>query len=106
MLWLTPALFLIGVVFGWYIVVPPAIHFLVGLQRRIIHYLPRASDYIHFIVMTLLAMGFVFELPVVMMMLGRVGILRLVLHEEALARGDRRSWPRLPRSCPAPTLSR
>jgi sec-independent protein translocase protein TatC len=76
MLWLTPVLFLIGVVFGWYIVVPAALKFLVGYNSQNIHYLPRASDYIHFIVMTLLAMGLVFELPVVMMMLGRVGILR------------------------------
>jgi sec-independent protein translocase protein TatC len=76
MLWLTPILFLIGVVFGWYVVVPAALHFLVGYNSQNIHYLPRASDYIHFIAMTLLAMGLVFELPVVMMMLGRVGILR------------------------------
>jgi sec-independent protein translocase protein TatC len=76
MLWLTPILFLIGVVFGWYVVVPAALHFLVGYNSQNIHNLPRASDYIHFIAMTLLAMGLVFELPVVMMMLGRVGILR------------------------------
>jgi sec-independent protein translocase protein TatC len=76
MLLLIPFLFLIGVVFGWFIVVPAALKFLVGYNSQNIHYLPRASDYIHFIVMTLLAMGLVFELPVVMMALGRVGILR------------------------------
>jgi sec-independent protein translocase protein TatC len=76
MLWMIPILFLIGVVFGWFIVVPAALRFLVGYNSQNIHYLPRASDYIHFVLMTLLAMGVVFELPVVMMMLGRVGILR------------------------------
>jgi sec-independent protein translocase protein TatC len=76
MLWMIPILFLIGVVFGWFIVVPAALRFLVGFNNQNIHYLPRASDYIHFVLMTLLAMGVVFELPVVMMMLGRVGILR------------------------------
>ena len=76
MLWMTPILFLVGVVFGWFIVVPAALRFLVGYNSLSITYLPRASDYIHFIMMTLLAMGVVFELPVVMMMLGRVGILR------------------------------
>ncbi len=76
MLLLIPGLFLIGVVFGWFIVVPAALHFLVGYNADVVQYVPRAADYIHFIAYTLLAMGLVFELPVVMMMLGRVGILR------------------------------
>jgi sec-independent protein translocase protein TatC len=71
---MVPALFLIGVVFGWYIVVPPAIHFLTHFNAEVINYIPRASDYIRFVMLTLLAMGLVFQLPVVMMMLGRVGI--------------------------------
>lgn len=76
MLLLIPGLFLIGVVFGWYVVVPAALHFLVTYNSTEVHYLPRASDYIHFVAYTELAMGIVFEIPVVMMMLGRVGILR------------------------------
>jgi sec-independent protein translocase protein TatC len=76
MLLLIPGLFLIGVVFGWFIVVPAALRFLVNYNSSVVHYLPRASDYIHFVAYTLLAMGIVFELPVVMMMLGRVGVLR------------------------------
>ncbi len=76
MLLLIPGLFLVGVVFGWFIVVPAALHFLVNYNKDVVNYLPRAADYIHFVAYTLLAMGIVFELPVVMMMLGRVGILR------------------------------
>jgi sec-independent protein translocase protein TatC len=76
MLWMIPILFLVGVVFGWFIVVPAALRFLVGFNSGYITYLPQASQFIHFILLTLLAMGAVFELPVVMMMLGRVGILR------------------------------
>jgi sec-independent protein translocase protein TatC len=76
MLLMIPFLFLIGVVFGWFIVVPAALRFLVGFNSQNITYFPQANQYIHFIVMTLLAMGLVFELPVVMMALGRVGILR------------------------------
>ena len=76
MLMLIPGLFLIGVVFGWFIVVPAALKFLVNYNSSVVHYFPRASDYIHFVAYTELAMGIVFELPVVMMMLGRVGILR------------------------------
>jgi sec-independent protein translocase protein TatC len=63
-------------VFGWFIVVPAALKFLVNYNSSVVHYFPRASDYIHFVAYTELAMGIVFELPVVMMMLGRVGILR------------------------------
>jgi sec-independent protein translocase protein TatC len=76
LLLMVPGLFLIGVVFGWYVVIPPALHFLTGFNQHEYSYLPRASDYIRFVMLTLLAMGAVFELPVVMMMLGRVGILR------------------------------
>ena len=76
MLLLIPGLFLIGVVFGWFIVVPAALKFLVNYNSSVVHYFPRASDFIHFVAYTELAMGLVFELPVVMMMLGRVGILR------------------------------
>ena len=49
MLLLTPGLFLIGVVFGWFIVVPAGPALPGQLQQQNIHYLPRASDYIHFI---------------------------------------------------------
>ena len=76
MLLLIPALFLIGVVFGWFVVVPAALKFLVDYNADVVQYVPRAADYIHFVAYTELAMGLVFELPVVMMMLGRVGILR------------------------------
>ncbi len=76
LLLMVPGLFLTGVVFGWFVVIPPAIHFLTSFNSGVVTYFPRASDYIHFIMYTLLAMGLVFELPVVMMMLGRVGILR------------------------------
>jgi sec-independent protein translocase protein TatC len=76
MLLMVPLLFLVGVVFGWYVVIPPAIKFLTSFNSANLQYLPRASDYIRFVMYTLLAMGAVFELPVVMMMLGRVGILR------------------------------
>jgi len=74
LLLMVPVLFLTGVAFGWYIVVPPAIHFLTNFNSEVINYIPRASDYIRFVMLTLLAMGLVFQLPVVMMMLGRAGI--------------------------------
>ncbi len=69
-----PGLFIVGVVFGWFVVIPPAIRFLTGFNSHNFHYLPQAAPYLHFVLFTLIAMGVVFELPVVMMMLGRLGI--------------------------------
>ena len=100
---MVPALFLIGVVFGWYIVVPPAIHFLTHFNAEVINYIPRASDYIRFVMLTLLAMGLVFQLPVVMMMLGRVGIVELEPHAPPLARVDRDPRARSPPCSPGRT---
>lgn len=74
LLLMIPGLFVLGVVFGWYIVVPPAIHFLTSFNSQDFQYIPQAAPYIKFIMLTLIAMGVVFELPVVMMMLGRLGI--------------------------------
>src|SRR5437764_11769145 len=46
MLLLIPGLFLIGVVFGWFVVVPAALKFLVNCTSDVINYLPRGSDHI------------------------------------------------------------
>ena len=72
---MVPGLFVIGAVFGWFIVVPPAINFLTGFNSTDFTYIPQAAPYIRFVMFTLIAMGIVFELPVVMMMLGRLGII-------------------------------
>ena len=71
---LVPCLFLIGVAFGWVVVIPPAVSFLTSFNSSEVRYLPQASAYIRFIMLTLISMGLVFQLPVVMMSLGRIGI--------------------------------
>jgi sec-independent protein translocase protein TatC len=76
LLLMIPGLFIIGVVFGWYIVTPAALQFLTAYNSDVTTYIPRARDYIQFVMLTLISMGLVFELPVVMMVLGRVGIVR------------------------------
>jgi sec-independent protein translocase protein TatC len=73
---LIPVLFLIGAVFAWFVVIPPALDFLTSYNADQTTYLPRARDYIQFVMLTLISMGVVFELPVVMLVLGRVGIVR------------------------------
>ena len=74
-----PALFVCGVIFGWYLVVPPAIDFLVGYNSNAFNYQLRAKDYIQFVLLTLLAMGIVFEMPAVMLVLARLRIMSSAL---------------------------
>jgi sec-independent protein translocase protein TatC len=71
---LIPALFICGVVFGWYLVVPPALDFLYGFNAAAFDQRPRAREYIQFVMLTLLAMGVVFEMPAVMLILARIGV--------------------------------
>jgi sec-independent protein translocase protein TatC len=74
-----PALFVCGVIFGWYLVVPPAIDFLVGYNTDAFNYQLRAKDYIQFVLLTLIAMGIVFEMPAVMLVLARLRIMSSAL---------------------------
>jgi len=74
MVWSVPILFLVGVVFAWYLVVPPAFDFLINFNQDQFNVQLRAKEYIQFVLLTLLAMGIVFEMPMVMMTLGRLGI--------------------------------
>jgi sec-independent protein translocase protein TatC len=69
-----PLLFLLGVVFCWFIVLPAALDFLTSYNSDQIEYIPRARDYIQFVMLTLLSLGVVFELPIVMLVLGRIGL--------------------------------
>jgi sec-independent protein translocase protein TatC len=71
---MVPALFIAGAVFGWYLVVPPSLGFLLNFNSESFTIALRAKDYIQFIGLTLLAMGIVFELPAAMMILARLRI--------------------------------
>jgi sec-independent protein translocase protein TatC len=71
---LIPALFICGVVFGWFLVVPPALDFLYSFNADAFVSLPRAREYVQFVMLTLVAMGIVFEMPAVMLILARIGI--------------------------------
>lgn len=71
---LIPALFICGVVFGWFLVVPPALDFLYSFNADAFVSLPRAREYVQFVMLTLVAMGIVFEMPAVMLILARMGV--------------------------------
>jgi sec-independent protein translocase protein TatC len=71
---LVPVLFFVGVAFAWLLVLPAALDFLLNYNTGIFNYELRAREYVSFVMLTLAAMGIVFELPVVMLVLGRIGL--------------------------------
>ncbi|GIW11378.1 MAG: Sec-independent protein translocase protein TatC [Dehalococcoidia bacterium] len=70
--------FLAGVVFGYFVLLPPAINFLLtfGVEQNIAQPYIRVSSYIDLVVRLLLWIGLSFETPMFMLILGRLGILR------------------------------
>jgi sec-independent protein translocase protein TatC len=65
--------FVIGAAFAYYVLFPPAVTYLLGLGEDFRLFL-NASDYFDFIVLIMLAMGFVFQMPAVTYVLARIGI--------------------------------
>jgi sec-independent protein translocase protein TatC len=70
----TAGLFLGGVVFAYFIVLPVGLKFLVGYGSEQFNQLLQAERYITFVATFLLAFGLVFELPLVMMLLAWTGL--------------------------------
>jgi sec-independent protein translocase protein TatC len=64
-----------GLSFGYYVVLPHALKFLTGFDSEQLHYVPQAKPYLSFAVHVLIAMVVVFELPVFLIALTRLGIL-------------------------------
>ena len=71
---LVPALFVAGVAFGYYIVLPAALHFLLNFNAEQFTVQVRAADYYGFVTVTLLAMGIVFQVPMGILALTKLGI--------------------------------
>lgn len=72
--WLTPFLFVGGALFGYFVVIPAALHFLLHFNADQFHAQIRARDYYGFLSQTLLAMGLLFQVPVAVLGLTRAGI--------------------------------
>jgi sec-independent protein translocase protein TatC len=66
--------FLGGAAFGYFVVFPPAFRFLIGYASDILDPMPGVSEYFSLALRLLLAFGAVFELPVLMVFLAKVGI--------------------------------
>src|SRR4051794_13501741 len=77
MLALIPVLFIAGVVFGYFLVLPAAVRFLQNFNADEFNILVQARDYYRFATITLLAMGLVFQLPVAILALVRLHIVTI-----------------------------
>ncbi len=67
-------MFLGGIVFGYFVLIPPAIGFLYTFGSDIASPMIKIGNYIAIITRLLIAIGLVFELPVVTTFLARIGI--------------------------------
>jgi sec-independent protein translocase protein TatC len=71
---LIPVLFIAGVAFGYYLVLPGALHFLLNFNSDQFTVQVRAGDYYSFVTVTLLAMGLVFQVPMAILALTKLGV--------------------------------
>ena len=71
---LVPLLFIAGVVFSYFVVVPAATQFLLNFNDDQFNIQVRASEYYSFFMLTLIALGLVFQVPMGIVALTRLGI--------------------------------
>jgi sec-independent protein translocase protein TatC len=69
-------MFAAGVVFGYFILIPRLTGFLISWGSDIVSIQPTISDYINIVTRLLLVIGLVFEMPVVITFLSRIGVLK------------------------------
>ena len=70
-----PFLFVAGVLFGYFVVLPAAVRFFQNFNSAQFNVLVQASQYYKFAATTLLAMGLLFQVPVGIMAVTRAGII-------------------------------
>ncbi|HEX9269382.1 MAG TPA: twin-arginine translocase subunit TatC [Candidatus Limnocylindria bacterium] len=70
------ALFVIGMAFCYFLLLPNAIRFLFTFGSDVFEAAPRASEYISFVTTFILALGLVFEMPVIIYAVTKVGVVQ------------------------------
>jgi len=74
LLLMVPVLFIAGVVFCYFVVLPGAVHFLLNFNASEFNTQIRARDYYSFATLTMLAMGLGFQIPIGILALVRLRI--------------------------------
>jgi len=72
-----PFLFIAGVVFGYFVVLPAAVKFLQNFNSDQFNVLVQARDYYRFVAVTLGILGLVFQIPVGVLALVRAGVVTI-----------------------------
>jgi sec-independent protein translocase protein TatC len=74
LLLMVPVLFIAGVSFGYFVVAPAALKFLLHFNSDEFHIQLRASEYYSFMAMTLASVGILFQVPVGVLALSKLGV--------------------------------
>ena len=72
-----PFLFMLGVVFAYFVVMPAAVKFLLNFNDSQFNVQVRARDYYSFFSTTMLAGGVIFEMPLAILAVTRLGIIKV-----------------------------
>lgn len=68
-------LFVVGIAFGYFVVNPLSYQFLIKIGEVNFDVMVSAGEYIHFLIMTTVPLGLLFQLPIIAMFLSAIGIL-------------------------------
>ena len=71
---MVPVLFVAGIAFGYFVILDRAVDFLLNFNENQFNIQVRARDYYSFVALMLIAMGLMFQLPLAILAVTRVGI--------------------------------
>jgi sec-independent protein translocase protein TatC len=74
---LFPVLFIAGIAFAYFVVMPAAVNFLLNFNDGQFNIQVRARDYYSFFSMTVISCGLIFQLPLAIIAVTRLGIVRV-----------------------------